>query len=79
MTFSYVQYLIILVICMKDIVPDIPGMFMGYRHPSGEVHLTENNKWVTICPGKNYVFQMKEKSLYGYLSLCYILSISHCW
>ncbi|KAF8797570.1 lipase class 3 family protein [Phlegmacium glaucopus] len=36
----------------KDFVPIIPGRFFGYRHPSGEVHIMENNKWAS-CPGQD--------------------------
>lgn len=46
-------------------IPTIPGIFMGYRHPSGEVHITENNEWV-VCPGKNYVSEMEKKKLTGH-------------
>jgi hypothetical protein len=27
-----------------------PGMFLGYVHPSGEVHITEKGPWES-CPG----------------------------
>jgi hypothetical protein len=33
-------------------------MFLGYRHPSGEVHIMDNNEWVS-CPGKNYVSRIE--------------------
>ncbi|KAJ3511453.1 hypothetical protein NLJ89_g4086 [Agrocybe chaxingu] len=36
----------------EDFVPIIPGMFLGYRHPSGEVHIMDNGQWVS-CPGQD--------------------------
>jgi len=37
---------------MKDPVPTMPPLFMGYRHPSGEYHITETSTWVA-CPGQD--------------------------
>ncbi|KAF8623158.1 hypothetical protein AX17_007546 [Amanita inopinata Kibby_2008] len=36
----------------KDPVPTLPGLFMGYHHPSGEVHITETGPWEN-CPGQD--------------------------
>lgn len=36
----------------KDPVPIVPGRFLGYHHPSGEVHITESNVWES-CPGQD--------------------------
>ncbi|KLO06124.1 lipase [Schizopora paradoxa] len=36
----------------KDPVPINPGMFLGYVHPSGEVHIEESNAW-DECPGQD--------------------------
>lgn len=36
----------------KDLVPIVPGRFLGYHHPSGEVHITESGSWVS-CPGQD--------------------------
>ena len=36
----------------KDIVPLLPGRFLGFRHPSGEVHLDEGGAWLA-CPGRS--------------------------
>jgi len=36
----------------EDFVPIIPGRFLGYHHPSGEVHIMDNNQWVS-CPGQD--------------------------
>ncbi|THH16687.1 hypothetical protein EW146_g3996 [Bondarzewia mesenterica] len=36
----------------KDPVPIIPGRFFGYVHPAGEVHIMEDNEWVS-CPGQD--------------------------
>ena len=39
---------------------------MGYHQPSGEVHIMDNNEWVS-CPGKNCVSRLKgEKNLTGH-------------
>jgi len=35
---------------LKDPMPIIPGKFMGYVHPAGEVHIEASGKWA-ICPG----------------------------
>ncbi|KAF8634616.1 hypothetical protein AX15_000821 [Amanita polypyramis BW_CC] len=37
---------------MKDLVPIVPSIFLGYHHPSGEVHITEAGPWVS-CPGQD--------------------------
>ncbi|KAF8238162.1 lipase class 3 family protein [Tricholoma matsutake] len=34
----------------EDPVPILPGRFMGYAHPSGEVHIEDSGAWVA-CPG----------------------------
>ncbi|KAF8336196.1 Alpha/Beta hydrolase protein [Amanita rubescens] len=34
----------------KDPVPIVPGRLLGYRHPAGEVHITESGSWES-CPG----------------------------
>ncbi|KAF8651855.1 hypothetical protein AX16_004629 [Volvariella volvacea WC 439] len=36
----------------KDIVPIVPGRFLGYHHPSGEVHIEESGTWAS-CPGQD--------------------------
>jgi len=36
----------------EDLVPIVPGRFLGYHHPSGEVHIMDSNAWVT-CPGQD--------------------------
>ncbi|EIW57887.1 lipase [Trametes versicolor FP-101664 SS1] len=35
----------------KDLVPILPGRFLGYRHPSGEIHIQNSGIWVS-CPGQ---------------------------
>jgi hypothetical protein len=30
----------------KDTVQIVPGMFLGYHHPSGEIHIEESGDWV---------------------------------
>ncbi|KAH8104123.1 alpha/beta-hydrolase [Cristinia sonorae] len=34
----------------EDPVPILPGRFLGFAHPGGEIHIMDNNQWVT-CPG----------------------------
>ena len=36
----------------EDPIPINPGRFLGYVHPSGEVHIEDSNAWDT-CPGKS--------------------------
>jgi predicted lipase len=37
----------------RDPVPIVPGRFLGYVHPSGEVHIQDiGGAWVT-CPGQD--------------------------
>jgi Lipase (class 3) len=39
-----------------DIVPIVPGKFLGFQHPIGEVHITDDSSidstWVN-CPGQD--------------------------
>ncbi|RDB18565.1 Lipase [Hypsizygus marmoreus] len=34
----------------QDIVPILPGRFLGFRHPQRETHIQDNETWIT-CPG----------------------------
>ncbi|CAL1714447.1 unnamed protein product [Somion occarium] len=36
----------------EDIVPILPGRFLGYVHPSGEVHIEDSGEWAS-CPGQD--------------------------
>ncbi|KAI0739453.1 lipase [Daedaleopsis nitida] len=36
----------------KDIVPILPGRFLGYHHPSGEIHIQDSGAWFA-CPGQD--------------------------
>ncbi|KAG9120258.1 hypothetical protein FRC07_004323 [Ceratobasidium sp. 392] len=36
----------------KDIVPIVPGMFLGFAHPSGEKHIVSPGNWVD-CSGQD--------------------------
>ncbi|OBZ73725.1 Lipase [Grifola frondosa] len=36
----------------EDFVPTLPGMFLGYHHPSGEVHIVDSGSWLA-CPGQD--------------------------
>ena len=33
-----------------DMVPILPGRFLGYHHPSGEIHIQASGQWLS-CPG----------------------------
>ena len=34
----------------EDPIPILPGRFLGYAHPSGEVHIMDSGSWFS-CPG----------------------------
>jgi predicted lipase len=36
----------------EDVVPIVPGKFLGYVHPSGEVHIQDSGSWVA-CSGQD--------------------------
>ncbi|OJT15443.1 Lipase [Trametes pubescens] len=36
----------------RDLVPILPGRFLGYRHPSGEIHIQDSSTWVS-CRGQD--------------------------
>ncbi|KAI0642037.1 lipase [Trametes meyenii] len=36
----------------EDFVPILPGRFLGYHHPSGELHIRDSGAWVA-CPGQD--------------------------
>ncbi|KAF8075186.1 alpha/beta-hydrolase [Lyophyllum atratum] len=36
----------------NDVVPILPGRFLGFHHPQGENHIQTDNSWVT-CPGQD--------------------------
>ncbi|THG96561.1 hypothetical protein EW026_g5293 [Hermanssonia centrifuga] len=36
----------------EDFIPILPGMFLGYVHPSGEVHIQDSGEWAS-CPGQD--------------------------
>ncbi|KAF7968057.1 hypothetical protein HWV62_32079 [Athelia sp. TMB] len=36
----------------EDPVPILPGRFLGFVHPAGEVHIEDSNAWVA-CPGQD--------------------------
>ena len=35
----------------SDPIPIVPGRFLGFRHPSGEVHIDKAGVWLA-CPGR---------------------------
>ena len=34
----------------EDPIPVVPGMFLGFHHPSGEIHILDSGAW-DACPG----------------------------
>ncbi|KAF7986534.1 hypothetical protein HWV62_26248 [Athelia sp. TMB] len=36
----------------EDPIPTVPGMFLGFHHPSGEVHIQDSGEWAS-CPGQD--------------------------
>jgi hypothetical protein len=36
----------------KDPIPILPGKFLGYAHPAGEIHIQASGAW-DACPGKD--------------------------
>ncbi|KAI0073058.1 alpha/beta-hydrolase [Panus rudis PR-1116 ss-1] len=46
----------------KDPVPTLPPDFLGFRHPSGEVHIEEDGSWIA-CAGQENPSPLCEKGL----------------
>ncbi|KAI0630904.1 lipase [Trametes polyzona] len=38
--------------CREDLIPIVPGLFLGFHHPTGEVHIQDSGAWVA-CPGQD--------------------------
>ncbi|KAH9933634.1 alpha/beta-hydrolase [Epithele typhae] len=36
----------------QDIVPTLPYVFLGFHHPSGEIHIVDPESWLS-CPGQD--------------------------
>lgn len=36
----------------EDLVPIVPGRFLGFRHPKGERHILNDGSWAN-CPGND--------------------------
>ena len=36
----------------EDPIPTLPSLLLGYRHPSGEIHIQDNDAW-DACPGQD--------------------------
>lgn len=36
----------------EDPIPICPGMFLGFVHPAGEVHIQDSGEWAS-CPGQD--------------------------
>jgi predicted lipase len=34
----------------EDPIPVVPGRFLGFHHPSGEIHILNSGAW-DVCPG----------------------------
>lgn len=39
-------------ITQQDLVPIVPGRFLGYHHISGEIHIQDNGAWLA-CSGQD--------------------------
>ena len=37
---------------MEDPIPTVPGMFLKFHHPSGEIHIQDSGAW-DACPGQD--------------------------
>jgi hypothetical protein len=37
---------------MEDPIPILPGMFLGFVHPAGEIHIQDSGAW-DACPGQD--------------------------
>lgn len=36
----------------RDFIPILPGHFLGFSHPQGEVHIQRDQSWIS-CPGQD--------------------------
>jgi len=36
----------------EDPIPTVPGRFLGFAHPSGEIHIQDSGAW-DACPGQD--------------------------
>ncbi|KAJ7928052.1 Alpha/Beta hydrolase protein [Mycena leptocephala] len=44
----------------NDLVPIVPGRFLGFAHPQGEIHIVDDdNKEIVACPGNDNADQEK--------------------
>ena len=41
----------------EDPIPTVPGMFLGFHHPSGEIHIQDSGAW-DACPGASLLSRM---------------------
>ncbi|KAJ2928530.1 hypothetical protein H1R20_g8554, partial [Candolleomyces eurysporus] len=48
---------------LHDIVPILPGRFVGYAHTEGEIHIVKSGAWVS-CPGQD---NTNSECLIGYV------------
>ena len=42
----------------KDPIPVVPGLFLGFTHPAGEVHIQESDDAWVSCPGHDNPSQL---------------------
>lgn len=56
----------------EDPVPILPGMFLGFHHPSGEVHIQDSGAW-DACPGELPFRSFSPLSLF--LFTCWLLVV----
>ena len=54
---------------MKDPIPIVPDTGLGYRHTSGEVHITDPSTWKS-CPGEFSSFSGRRARCRGFLYFC---------
>ncbi|TFK39676.1 lipase [Crucibulum laeve] len=46
------RYQVKRIVNKKDIVPILPGRFLGFAHVNGEIHIGNDSSWVS-CPGQD--------------------------
>ena len=54
----------------KDLIPILPGKFLGFHHVSGEVHITEWGPWES-CPGKLFSCLSSPRPVCGRVLFCF--------
>lgn len=71
----------------KDPIPILPGRFLGYAHPSGEVHIEESGAWDS-CPGNEFFGVCSDCCIYPHFlstgqdnpsGLCIVGAVPEIW